>query len=138
MQVVEQGKWNKVKISIFTAVNIVHPFSVRRFFKVYRSDMSVRFPLAVYAIIMIGTTISLAGMPSIKANIITPSSPRILPKGSKNSVHRDSILLSPVFVLASSHITSPAGADIITALPRITSVLLQKDRISVFPICTFL
>lgn len=138
IQVVEQGKWKSVNISIFIAVSRLHPFSASRFFSADKSEISVRFPLAVYDIMIIGTTISFAGIPSIKANIITPSRPSILPKGSKKSVHIERILHSPMLILASSHIRSPAGADTATALPSITRVLSIKERTSVLPIFTFL
>ena len=135
MQVVEQGKWNIVNKIIFIAVIIVQPLFIRRFLKVSSSDISVSVPPAVYAIIMIGTTISFAGIPSIKANMITPSSPKILPNGSRNSVQILRILVSPIFILASSHIISPAGIATTIALPRMSNVLSKKERTRVLAIC---
>ena len=59
---------------MLTAVIQVHPFAVRRFLSSARLDISVNTPVCMYAIIIIGTTISLAGKPSTNAVSITPVS----------------------------------------------------------------
>lgn len=55
---------------------------MRMSFSPKSESKSVSVPVAVYAIIIIGTTVSLAGKPSIKAVNMTPSSPMSFAKGS--------------------------------------------------------
>ena len=96
--------------------------------------MGTNSPDAVYAIIAIGITISLAGKPSIKAVNITPSNPISLAKGSKKSVIYLSNETSETFIFASNHITIPAGKATTTALPSTYKVLSNIERTIVFPI----
>ena len=48
------------------------------------------------------------------------------------------MLIFPMFMFANSHITSPAGAAIATALPNTNSVLSSIDLTNICPICGFL
>ena len=83
---------------------------------------------------MIGITISLAGKPRINAIRITPSSPISLANGSRNSAQAFNRLVSPHFILATSHISSPAGAATAAALPSTNRVRSKIDRTITFPI----
>lgn len=93
--VVEQGQCiseNRMKQS---AVTDVHPFCVKSSRKTEVFSRFIREDCAVYAIMIIGTTISFAGNPKIKAIRIIPSSPKSLPNGSKNAAQILSKLSPP-------------------------------------------
>ena len=71
--VVEQGQCiNENNITLIAVIH-VQPFSTNKLFNITKLSISIKLPLARYAIIMIGITISLAGNPKINANKITPS-----------------------------------------------------------------
>ena len=91
-------------------------------------------PFAIYAIIIIGMTISLAGNPRIKAIRMTPSIPSSLPNGSRKLVQWASRVISPTVIFAISQIKSPAGAATMTALPRTNSVRSKTERTITLPI----
>lgn len=135
MQDVEQGKWNSTNITIHIAVTEVQPLDINKSFSADSSDISVSTVPSEYAIIIIGTTISFAGKPSMNASNITPSSPIILPNGSRNSVQCDNSEASPAVTFAISHIISPAGIATITALPRTNSVLSRNALTRTFANC---
>ena len=69
-----------------TAVSQVQPFWTSRALSSMRFPISRRLPVERYAIKMMGTTISLAGSPRIKAMRMTPSMPNRRAKGSKKEV----------------------------------------------------
>ena len=96
-QVVEHGKCMREKITVQTAVIIVQPLSVNSALKSARLSSSISEPVERYAIIIIGKTISLAGNPRIKANKITPSSPKNCANGSKKSEQYFNKLISATF-----------------------------------------
>ena len=133
IRVVEQGQCIREKSMVLTAVIQVQPFADSNALSSAYPVMLLRVPLAVYAIIIMGITISFAGIPSIKAKSIIPSSPRSLAKGSRNSEKRASRVMPPTVVFAKIHITSPAGAATLAALPSTKRVLSRTDRISIFP-----
>lgn len=85
-QVVEQGKCISEKIMKHIAVINVQPLSTNNVFRSNKLLNSIKFPVAIYPIIIIGTTISLAGNPKIKDIKITPSNPIKLAMGSKKLV----------------------------------------------------
>lgn len=127
-QVVEHGQCIRQKSMVEIAVIEVHPWDNRRDFSSVKLPNSKRLPVDIYAIIIMGTTISFAGKPKIKASRITPSSPNNLANGSKNSEQIARILASPIITLAISQIISPAGAATNTALPRTNRVRSNKER----------
>ena len=92
----------------------------------------------IYAITVIGITISLAGMPRINAIKITPSNPKRRAKGSRNRAHNASNELSPIKLFAISQMIRPAGIAATTALPSTNIVLSKTERISTLPICGIL
>ena len=73
----------------------------------------------------------------MKAAMIIPSTPIILPKGSKNSTKYFSNEVSPQFIFASIQIIAPAGAATMIALPRTNMVLSNIERIITLPIFGF-
>ena len=90
---------------------------------------------AVYDIIIIGTTISFAGIPRRKASKIVPSSPRNCAKGSKKP-EADSSRETPFWeTFARIQIRSPAGAAAIIALFKTCRVLVKKECTSTERIC---
>ena len=83
-KVVAQGQWNRQNSIVHMAVLAVHPLARKR---ARRLSVLIISPITVddvYAIIMIGITISFAGRASTNARRMTPSSPKSLAKGSKN------------------------------------------------------
>ena len=80
--VVEHGQCSRQKTMVHKAVTHVQPLFKR---SVYNCGLlsSIRLLVDIQVMIIIGTTISLAGNPRIKANKITPSSPIKCPKGSR-------------------------------------------------------
>ncbi len=82
-QVVEHGQCISENSMVQTAVSQVHPLLTSKVFNSFRLPSSRMLPVAMYAIMIIGTTISFAGKPRIKANRITPSSPKSCAKGSR-------------------------------------------------------
>ena len=79
---VEQGKCINVKTITHSAVTHVQPFAVKSS-AICAGASSDRLPCYIYAIIIKGITISLAGIPSRNAVTMTPSIPISLPKGSR-------------------------------------------------------
>ena len=65
---------------------------MRMSFSPESESKSVSVPVAVYAIIIIGTTVSLAGKPSIKAVNMTPSSPMSFANGSSAPEKADALI----------------------------------------------
>lgn len=133
-QVVEHGQCISENSITLIAVIHVHPLSISNCFNSVRSSNSKIFPFAIYAIIMIGITISFAGKPRIKASRITPSIPKSFANGSKKPEQCASSVISPIQILAMSHMTRPAGAATDTARPRTKSVLSNIERTMTFPI----
>lgn len=83
---------------------------------------------------MIGSTISLAGKPKMKAIKITPSNPNNLAKGSRTP-HSDSVSsYHQSMIFAISQIIRPAGIATTTALPKTNSVRSKIDLTMIFPI----
>lgn len=95
--------------------------------------VSVRVPPDMYAMIISGITISFAGVPKIKANRIVPSSPIAFAKGSSRPEQYCSNVRLPMFIFANSQIISPAGAAMLTALPRTNKVLSNTDLTMILP-----
>ena len=118
-----------------TAVTHVQPFSVRILFSISVLSASIRQPDDVYAIIIIGITISFAGNPRMKARRIFPSMPRNFPTGSRISESRERIVESPKEVFARIHIISPAGTATAQALPSTNIVRSNMERTITLPIC---
>ena len=119
----------------FKTVSEVQPFSIRilRICAAFSSCGIV--PCVIYAISIIGMTISFAGKPSMNAIKITPSSPIKPANGSRKPAHTDKRLSPPILIFAASHIIAPAGAAIAAARPRTKSVRSNTERIITFPIC---
>lgn len=134
MQVVEQGQCINENSMVQIAVTGVHPLSKSSVFNCVRSWKSVRLPCAIYAIIMIGITISLAGNPKINAIKITPSSPMSWANGSRKPEQWASSDASPMWIFAISQISNPAGAATATALPSTNKVRSKMERRMTFPI----
>lgn len=84
---------------------------------------------------IMGTTISFAGKPRIKASRITPSKPISCAKGSRNAAQCASRLASPTNTFAITQIIRPAGAATAAALPRTNSVRSKMERTITLPIC---
>lgn len=132
--VVEHGQCIRVKIIVFTAVSHVQPLSESRCLTAVRSVTAVMLPVAIYAITIMGITVSFAGNPSINAIKITPSSP-IKRAGASSAVQQ---MLSrdapPILTFAKIHIISPAGAATAAALPSTKSVLSKTELTIIRPI----
>ena len=133
-QVVEHGQCIKENNIVLIAVIIFHPLSINNFLSTFKSSISKRLPCAKYAIIMIGTTISFAGNPRIKANNITPSIPKNLPNGSKKFEQCDNNVASAIVTFAITQIRNPAGIAIIIALLNTNNVRSQIDLMITLPI----
>ena len=67
-----------------TAVTQVHPFAVSSSRMTSVLPISVRVPVARYPMSIIGSTVSFAGKPKIKARRIMPSIPKSRAAGSRN------------------------------------------------------
>lgn len=118
---------------VHKAVSYVHPLETNSSLSCDRLLMSIKVLLDVYAIMMIGITISLAGNPRMNAIRITPSSPIKRANGSRKSEQMASGVVSPTRRFAISQISIPAGIAVITALPRTKAVLSKIDRIITLP-----
>ena len=129
------GQWKSENRIKFIAVNVFHPFCNSKSLIKVRFVISVSTEPPEYAIIIIGTTISFAGKPKMKAISITPSSPKILPIGSKNCDAAVSSEIPPTVILLISHIISPAGTAAIIARESTNSVRSKTDRTITFIIC---
>ena len=84
-RVVEQGQCMREKSMVLMAVSHVQPLFTNSAFRAARLSIDSILPCAIYAIIIMGMTISLAGKPRMKANRITPSRPRRWAKGFRKS-----------------------------------------------------
>ena len=84
---------------------------------------------------IIGTTISFAGNPKMKAKSITPSSPSKSAKGSRKLVHIVSIDKLPTYTLDNIYIMIPAGMATTIALPNTYKVLSNILLIITFKYC---
>ena len=135
IQVVEQGQCISENKMVHTAVNHVQPLSTKSACNCVRSLISMRLPVAMYVIIIMGTTISLAGNPRINANRITPSSPRSCAKGSRKAAQYANKLALPYGMFASNQISNPAGAATTAALPKTNKVRSKIERTITFPVC---
>lgn len=130
--VVEQGQCRTENTMKFMAVKTVQPLSVSILPISARDSVSVRVPLHIYAIRIMGRTISLAGRPIINAPSITPSSPIRRPTGSRKSVKYDRSVTPPISVLARSHITVPTGRATEAARPNTDKVFSRNERTITF------
>ena len=83
--VVEHGQCISENSIVHTAVTHVQPFCTNSVCSAERSFISTRLPVERYAMMMMGTTISLAGKPRINASRITPSRPKKRAAGPKNA-----------------------------------------------------
>lgn len=133
--VVEQGQCVREKIITEIAVFTVQPFEIKSSRIAVMEESSVRLPVDIYAIIIIGITISFAGKPKMKAIKITPSSPKRWAKGSKNVAQWRKSEISFIKTFAISQITSPAGAATATERPSTNKVLSKTERIITFANC---
>lgn len=133
-QVVEHGQCSKENSIVQTAVSQVQPLLMSNSLSAEMLSVSM-LPLDKYAMMMIGTTISLAGKPSMNANKITPSSPNARAKGSRNCVHMRSRLISAMVTLAIIQISSPVGAAMAAARESTNSVRSSIERKMTLPIC---
>ena len=134
-KVVPQGKCNNVNIITLIAVSRVQPFDVKIFPITATFSISINSLFFKYPIKIIGSTISFAGIPKIKAVKIYPSKPIIFANGFKVFAIKSNVDTSPILILENNHITIPAGAAIEIALPNTNRVLSNKERINIFPIC---
>lgn len=132
--VVEHGQCISEKTIKQSAVTAVHPFCVKSSRKTDVLSKFVREDCAVYAIMIIGTTISLAGKPKIKAIRIIPSRPISLPKGSKKFAHILRRLVSSYVMFAIHQIIIPAGAATDTARDNTNNVRSNIERIIILTI----
>jgi len=89
--------------------------------------MSVIIPVPRYAITIVGTTISLAGMAMMYVSMMTPSRPIAWPRGSSHPAITATSVRSPQWMLASSQITAPAGAAVHIARHSTNSVRSMID-----------
>ena len=136
-QVVPQGKWNSAKMIVQIAVMYVQPFLISNNFNEVKSR-DVNFDSFIYIIMAMGITISFAGNPRINASSMTPPRPNVFANGSKN---KDICFITDkpfMLIFESIHISSPIGADMITARANIWSVLSNMERIITLPILGFL
>ena len=133
--VVEQGQCIRENTITQRAVVISQPFETSNSRSSKSEEYSQSVLFCIYAISIMGITISLAGKPNTKAVRITPSIPISFPKGSIASVQCMSRVLSPAVTFAKIHITIPAGAATLTALPSTNKVRSNTERIIVLPIC---
>ena len=125
IRVVAQGQCSKKKTITHIAVIGVQPFALNNWNMesiVPTSDIELLF---VYVIIIIGITISFAGIPKINDKSITPSRPINLPMGSKNCADNVSKDISFISVLARHQIIIPAGIAEVTALAK-TNIVRSK------------
>ena len=133
--VVAHGQWSNENSITDTAVAVVQPLATSK----VRSSESVSnskiLPEDIYAIMIIGNTISLAGKPKINANSTTPSKPKRRANGSKKSAQICKSVLSPICKLANAQMISPAGAATDTARPKTNSVRSSTERTITFSIC---
>lgn len=118
INVVLQGKCNSENSITFIAVRTFQPFSLRISPIAKVSSKLIKFPLLIYAISIIGKTISFAGRPSINAVNIYPSKPSRLAKGFKKFAIYVRIVVFPIYIFAKPQITIPTGAATATALPK--------------------
>ena len=126
--VVEQGQWKRENSIVFTAVKTVQPFSKNSSFISAKERASDIVPCDKYAITIIGSTVSFAGKPRIKAKSMVPSSPIVLANGSRSEDTEESNVFPPIVIFANIHIIRPAGAATAAALPRTKSVLSKMER----------
>ncbi len=133
-QVVEQGQCIKENSMVLTAVIQVQPFATKSSFKTDKSLISRMLPSAIYAMIMMGTTISLAGNPRINARRMTPSKPMSLANGSRKPEQWASRVAFPTDILAKSQMTIPAGAATEIARPNTNKVRSNMERTMTLPI----
>ena len=129
-RVVEHGQCISEKIMVLSAVIKVHPLFTNNSRICIIFPVSVKQPFAVYAIIAIGITISLAGNPKINAMRRIPSRPISLANGSRKFAQIFKTLKLPILTFAKIHIIRPAGAATATALPR-TNIVLSKIDLTI-------
>lgn len=84
---------------------------------------------------IMGITISFAGIPRIKASKMVPSRPKSRAKGSKHADIRVRSVWPPAMVFAISQISSPAGMAAVTALVSTSSVRWTTECSSTEQIC---
>ena len=135
IHVVEHGQCISENSIVHTAVTHVQPFCTNSVCSAERSFISTRLPVERYAMMMMGTTISLAGKPRINASRITPSRPKKRAAGSKNAALRVRSVWPSSVRFAMTHISMPAGAATIAARPRTNSVRSKMERTITLPIC---
>ena len=133
IQVVAQGQCIREKIIVHKAVTHVQPLDTNISLSSVSVVYSVRYPVDIYAIRIIGIKISLAGSASINASKITPSSPIIRPIGSKKSDVYFKSVISFTVIFASNQIRRPAGTANTIDLPKTEIVLSKTDRTIIFP-----
>ena len=132
--VVEQGQCMREKSMTLIAVTQVQPLATRSCRMESRFPSSSSVPSERYAMMMMGSTISLAGNPRMKAMRITPSSPISRAKGSRKPAQCESRLAPEMVRFAISQITSPAGAAMAAARPSTKSVRSSTERTMTLPI----
>ena len=133
-RVVEQGQWNREKITVLRAVITVQPLFSRSCLSAGRLR-AVMLSVERYAIMAMGMTISFAGKPRIKARSRTPSKPMSRAKGSRNSEQMVSREDPSMERFAMHQISSPAGAATETARPKTNRVRSSRERRITFPTC---
>ncbi len=137
IQVVEHGQCSSENNITHIAVTQVQPLLTSNSCITVMFPISVSVPVARYPMRIIGTTISLAGKPRIKAKSIMPSSPKSLAKGSRKSEQYENTLIPSIYMFAVSQIKSPAGAATAAARPSTNRVRSKIERTMTLPICGF-
>lgn len=133
--VVAQGKWMSENSIVQTAVIHVHPLLTNKSFKAVKLSISIIYDDDIYAIIMIGTTISFAGKPKINANRITPSRPNCRANGSRKSEMITNNVWSCIVIFANNQINAPAGIATLIARPSTNNVRSNIERTITFANC---
>ena len=103
--VVAHGQCKSENSMTEMAVAVVQPFATSRVRSSWSVSNSKILPEDIYAIMIIGKTISLAGIPKINAKSTTPSKPKRRANGSKKSAQICKRVLSPMCRLANSQMT---------------------------------
>ena len=117
MIVVAQGLCSSANNIRLTAVSIVQPFpftSRSKISELLEGPLTI-MPAPMYTIIMVGTTISFAGMAMMYARRMTPSKPSNNPNGFNQSAIARAKFESAMEIFARIQMIAPAGAAVCMA-----------------------
>ncbi len=135
ISVVAHGQCIKENSITDMAVVTVQPLEISSVRSSVSDSNSNILPDAIYAIMMMGNTISLAGKPKINAKSTMPSKPSSAANGSKKSAQTDKSVPPPTEILANSQMTIPAGAATLTARPSTNKVRSNTERTITLSTC---